>query len=258
MPKVSVIMSVFNNEKTLEAAIQSILAQTYTDFEFIIVDDACTDDSSRIVNLFAATDKRITVIKNQKNEGLGFSLNKALEKARGEFIARQDGHGRSMPHRLEHQVSFLQSHKEVSVLGTAALLEDRGEPAGEYIPPQEDIHIKNLLRHKNIMVHGSIMARAEAFKKAGGYNPSYRYVQDYELWLRLAASGAVFANLREPLYVLDQTPKSVKVNAQKLVCLMNVKQGNKTPLPLSKLPLLRRAQFYRYQLRYYVKRFLGF
>lgn len=238
-PKISVLMSVYNNAPTVAEAIKSILAQTVQDFEFIIVDDASTDGSLKILQLFSAENKNIIVIQNSKNEGLAISLNRALEQSRGEFIARQDAHATSRPDRFAKQLADLAANPKVDILGI-------GEPFSA-----------RLLKKKNIMVHGSIMARAKMLKAAGGYNPNYRFVQDYELWLRLIPTGAVFANLAEPLYEFTQKLKSPAETRERLLYLMNAKAHNREILPLSKLPLIRKLEFHRYLARYFIKRFLG-
>ncbi len=124
-PRIDVIMSVYNGEKYLREAIESVLGQTYTNVKFIIVDDGSDDSSFDIINSFA--DERIKVIRNERTEGLTKSLNKALKAAEGKYVARQDADDTSLPSRFENQVDFLEKQPEVDVLGTGIILIDEKE-----------------------------------------------------------------------------------------------------------------------------------
>ena len=115
-PKVAVLMSVYNGEKYLREAINSILSQTFNDFEFLIINDGSTDGTADILKSY--TDSRIKIINNEKNIGLTKSLNKGLKIAKGEYIARQDADDISMPERLKEEVAFLEIHKDYAVVGT--------------------------------------------------------------------------------------------------------------------------------------------
>lgn len=258
-PKISVLMAAHNNAATIERSIESILSQTFKDFEFIITDDASTDATPKLLEEWAKKDDRIKISLNKTNEGLAMCLNQALAKSSGEFIARQDAHARSLAKRLEREVEFLNANPSVDVVGTAAYLERYGRNVGVYMPQAiSDDDIKQALRRKNILVHGSVMMRAKVIKDNGGYNPAYRYVQDFVLWRKLANQERYFAVIAEPLYVLNAEPKSLRVNSEKLLYLMNALENNETILPLRSLPVKRKIQFCRYQLRYLIKRFLRF
>jgi glycosyltransferase involved in cell wall biosynthesis len=136
MPRISVVMSVYNGEKYLRQAIESILQQTYTDFEFIIIDDGSTDSSREIIQSY--DDKRIRLVINEQNIGLTKSLNKGIRLAKGEFIARMDADDISLPQRFEKQVAYLDSHPEVGVLGTYAnIIDHRGKIINNIIFPTE-------------------------------------------------------------------------------------------------------------------------
>lgn len=117
-PDISVIMSVHNEERFLGASIESILNETYKNFEFIIVDDKSTDNSLEIIKKYQKKDKRIRIIKNEENIGLTKSLNRALKLAKGEFIARQDASDISKKERLAEQINFLKENSDYSVVGT--------------------------------------------------------------------------------------------------------------------------------------------
>lgn len=182
MPRISVVMSVYNGEKYLREAIESILRQTFTDFEFIIVNDGSTDSSLEIIQSYP--DERIRLINNEKNIGLTKSLNKALKLAGGEYIARQDADDISLPNRFEEQMKYFEEHPETALLGTSFYRIGRdGEVIGKRIALANP---DNKLRQENQFMHGSVMFRKEVIDNLGGYNELIRYSQDYELWLRIA------------------------------------------------------------------------
>jgi glycosyltransferase involved in cell wall biosynthesis len=194
-PKISVIMSVYNEETYLSQAIESVLNQTFGDFEFIIIDDGSTDDSFEIIKSY--TDQRIRLMKNESNIGLTRSLNIALGLAVGEYIARQDADDSSLPDRFAEQVSFLEKHPETVLLGTGVyVIDEGGKVLRREIP---SIAPGQKLRESNQFVHGSVMFRRAAIAQLGLYQELFRYSQDYELWLRIASHHSV-ANLPNPLY----------------------------------------------------------
>lgn len=197
-PEVSVIMSVYNSEATLEAAVDSILDQSFENFEFIIVDDCSSDKSADILKQYENEDKRVRVLINETNIGLTRSLNKAISASSGRYIARQDADDLSLPGRLEKQIAFLHDHPETAVLGTSkAILNDSGKVIGTKPLPERPDY--NRLLKSNCLAHGSVMIRREILEETGGYNEDFRMSQDYELWLRIAKTHRI-ANLPEPLY----------------------------------------------------------
>jgi len=205
-PRISVIMSVYNGEKYLREAIDSILNQTFPDFEFIIVNDASTDSSLKIIQSYH--DKRIRVIENEENIGLTKSLNKAIKKARGEYIARQDADDISLLNRFEEQLRYLEQHPEVSLLGTSIYrIDSGGDVTGKRIalakPTTKDMFKGNQFSH------GSVMFKRQVIDNVGGYNELFRYVQDYELWLRIAKHYEV-RNLTRILYKLRSHDRNVR------------------------------------------------
>lgn len=196
-PKISVIMSVYNGERYLREAIDSILKQAFADFEFIIVNDGSTDGSLEIIQSYH--DDRIRVINNEINIGLTKSLNKAIKQARGEYIARQDADDVSLPNRLEEQIKYFEKHPEVALLGTSVYeIDKQGKVVRRVIAPAKPGG--NLLKG-NQFTHGSIILKREAVDRLGGYNELFRYGQDYELWLRIAKHYEV-RNLTQVLYKL--------------------------------------------------------
>ena len=131
-PKVSVVMAVYNGEQYLQEAIESILSQTFSDFEFIIVDDASTDCTPEIVQNYAKYDKRIRLMRNKRNLGLTKSLNRGLNVSQGIYIARQDADDLSLPKRLELQVHFLDDHIEIGALGAGVeIVDEKGSSLKE-------------------------------------------------------------------------------------------------------------------------------
>lgn len=211
MPKISVVMSVYNGESYLKEAIESILNQTLADFEFIIVNDGSVDGSLEMLQSYQ--DERIKLINNGENIGLTKSLNKALKQARGEYIARQDADDISLPNRLKEQLQYLQEHPEIALLGTGAyIIEESGNILRRGVPLAEPSK-ENLVKD-NPFVHGSVMFRKKIIEEVGAYNEFYRYSQDYELWLRIAVHHKA-ANLTHPLYKARRHSKSVQAKKRK-------------------------------------------
>ena len=194
-PKISVIMAVKDGEQYLRQAIDSILAQTLNEFEFIIVDDYSSDNSVNVVQGYH--DPRIRHIKNHQHLGLTVSLNRGLELARGEYIARMDADDISLPGRFEEQVHYLDHHPDVAVLGTAIRFIDReGNPLEDVIFPTEHDLIKWYLCFYNPIAHPTVMMRPRVIRQAGGYDPDLERSQDYDLWWRIGSIGRL-ANLNE-------------------------------------------------------------
>ncbi len=186
MPKVSVIMSVRNGEAYLKACIDSILGQTFGDFEFIIVDDASTDASAVLIDEYTLADDRVRLVGNKENLGLTKSLNIALKKARGEYIARMDADDIAFPERFEKQVKFLDENKDYGLVGSwAELINEKSETIGEQRYPTKYENLSKSLIRFNPFFHSSIMMRKSSLDTAGFYNEDWKYAQDYELFFRL-------------------------------------------------------------------------
>lgn len=211
-PLVSVIMSVYNGEKYLKEAVESILRQTFQDFEFIIVDDGSTDKTSEILNSF--DDLRIKVIKNSQNLGLTKSLNKAIEIAKGKYIARMDADDISLPHRLEKQIEFLEKNPEYAMIGSSYYkIDDEGTTLSLVSVLTADSQIKEGLDKQNWFCHGSAIIRKDALLKVGTYNEKFKYAQDYDLWLRISEFYSL-ANIEEPLYCWRTSPTSISIEKE--------------------------------------------
>lgn len=194
-PKVSVIMSSYNGQKYLKQAIESILNQTFSDFEFLIVNDSSTDTTPQILQEYANKDNRIKIINNENNLGLTKSLNKALSIAKGKYMARMDDDDISAPNRLEKQLSFVQHNPDVALCGTlAVVVNDKREKIAEKVLPTIHNDIKKKLLFNNQFIHTSLFFKREL----GLYNESFQRAQDYEFVLRIASKYQV-ANLNEYL-----------------------------------------------------------
>jgi len=209
-PRVTVIMPVYNAERYVSEAIDSILTQTFTDFEFIIIDDGSTDGSPDIIGQYE--DKRIRFIRKPRNEGLVSALNLGIELALGEYIARMDADDIALPERLEKQVAFLDSHPDVVVVGTKAW---RIDPAGKIIESMisvtrwEDVH-RYLRSGANRLIHSSVMMRTEIVRKIGGYREQFPHAEDIDLWLRILEHGKI-CNLPEKLMLYRSNSSGVRL-----------------------------------------------
>lgn len=208
--KISIIMGVYNCADTLREAIDSILAQTYTDWQFVICDDCSSDNSYDILREYAAKDSRFVVLRNEKNSKLSFTLNHCLQYANGEFVARMDGDDISVPDRLEKQLAFLQSHPEYELVGTAMRQFNEGGMIRDITKPESPN--KNCMRSIVPFNHATIMTYKRVYNTLGGYTVSERTVraQDYDLWFRFFAAGFRGYNLSEPLYHVREDLNAIK------------------------------------------------
>jgi glycosyltransferase involved in cell wall biosynthesis len=209
-PKVTVLMSVYNGEKYLRQAVDSILHQTFTDFEFIVIDDGSTDGTKAILDSY--TDPRIVRLTNETNIGLTASLNRGLKIARGTYIARMDADDIGLPQRLRRQVQFLDSHPDIDVLGTnIEVIDDWGRPhprsaAGSW--PTQPGMVRWLLFFRCSIMHPTVMVRRAVYERLNGYNPQFLQAQDYELWLRASLDTGI-TNMPEVLVKLRAHPANV-------------------------------------------------
>jgi len=208
-PKVSVVMSVYNGEKYLREAIDSILAQTFEDFEFIIINDGSTDGTANILKEFP--DPRIRIFENAKNEGLTRSLIRGCKEAPGKYIARMDADDISYPDRFQKQVEFLNARPEVGLVGSAwYYIDPQGNTFGEISFPLEHESILEDVGTFNPFIHGSVMFRAAVYNEVGGYREFFQQTQDYDLWLRFAKKTRI-ANLPDFLYMHRHHDKKIAV-----------------------------------------------
>lgn len=209
-PAVSVCMSVFNGERFLASAVESVLTQSLADLEFVVIDDGSTDGSRGILESFAARDPRIR-LTSRENRGMAASLNEAIAKARSPYVARMDGDDLSRPERLERQVAFLDANPEVVATGCQVLwIDPEGWPLRVKEHPLEHEEIDGLLVRGNgwAMQHPAVTMRADVVREVGGYRDEFRYSEDLDLFLRLGERGRL-ANLPETLYEYRQHGASV-------------------------------------------------
>jgi glycosyltransferase involved in cell wall biosynthesis len=197
-PKISVIMSVYNAQRYLQEAIDSLLQQTFKNFEFIIINDGSTDATIDILNRY--NDHRIIIINHPRNLGLARSLNNAIGLAKGKYIARMDADDISLPHRLSKQLTYLEHNPEIAVLGSAYYEIDEYNNVSKLVQLFcEDEQIKRQLCLGQFSIaHPTAMIRKDALLDVGAYNENLMFTQDKDLWIRLAGKGYKFANLREP------------------------------------------------------------
>ncbi len=198
-PVVSVVMPVYNGERFLAEAVESVLGQTYANFELVAVDDASTDASGRILDRYR--DPRVRVLTNERNLGGAKSANRGITEARGVYVARLDQDDVSLPQRLEKQVEFLERHPEIALVGTwAEIIDEEGREIGHRRFATESNDLYRLLLKFCALVHSSVMFRRAPVLAAGGYGTGAlgRYCRDYELWLRLSETVRL-ANLPEVL-----------------------------------------------------------
>ncbi|CAH2031079.1 glycosyltransferase family 2 protein [Trichlorobacter ammonificans] len=196
-PRVTVLMAVYNGAAYLREAVESVLAQTFGDFEFVIVDDGSTDESARIVQSY--TDPRIRLVRNEGNIGLSASLNRGLELAHGTYVARMDADDISLPKRLATQISFMDAHPQVGICGSWVEWFDDSQHTGTWGLPTDDEALKCLLLFSPSLYHPTVMFRKRLFDDAAlRYATDFAQAQDYELWCRLMDVCA-FANISEVL-----------------------------------------------------------
>lgn len=220
-PKVSVVMSVFNDSKQLPIAVESILTQTGIDFEFIVINDGSTDDTPDVLAQYAKRDRRLIVV-HRINRGLTRSLIEGCNLARGDFIARQDADDVSKPHRLSSLARLLREDEEL------AFVSSQGEaiaPRGEVLyverrPVDSAGATKLLLNRTGPPGHGSVMMRRSAYVQVGGYRRQLYFAQDSDLWLRLVAVGKLNYH-RDSLYQyrVDSASLSGRMSASKVAYL---------------------------------------
>ena len=193
-PKITVLMSVYNGEKYLRQAIDSILSQTFKDFEFLIINDNSTDKTAKILQRY--NDSRIKTINNKKNMGLTKSLNIGIRKAQGKYIARMDADDISLSNRLHKQFQFLENHKNIGVVGSSVyLINQSGGKIEKQSIPQKHFLIKWNYFTGSSMSHPTIMIRAKVLK-VNLYNENFISAQDAELFSRLLFDKNIkFANL---------------------------------------------------------------
>lgn len=208
--RVSVIMGIYNCETTLQTSINSLLEQSFQDFEVVICDDGSDDKSYAIAERYR--DKypdKFTLLKNEKNMGLNYTLNICLKAAKGELIARMDGDDISLPNRFQQEVEFLDSHPNFSIVSSAMIYFDETGDWGIGRPkqtPQKEDLVKG-----TPFAHAPCMVRKEAYSSVNGYSIGKKIVrvEDHHLWIKMYALGYRGYNIQEPLYKMRDDKNAI-------------------------------------------------
>lgn len=219
-PLTSVIMSCYNAEQYLREAIESVLDQSFSDFEFILIDDGSTDATLEIIRTYERQDERIVVVEKE-NTGLAHSLNVGIGLARGKWIARLDADDLAMPQRFEEQINFLENRRGVVLLGSDCFEIDKfgREIKVHRYPITHRRFIRSIERGKSPFPHSSVMYKTETVRKVGGYRIRMNGAEDVDLWLRLSEKGKIHC-LNKPLIKLRKHNASITfINHKKTVIL---------------------------------------
>jgi glycosyltransferase involved in cell wall biosynthesis len=199
-PIVSVVMPAYNTAKYIKSAIESILRQTFSAFEFIIIEDHSTDNTLDIIQEYAVKDNRIILYKNNQNLGIAPSLNRGLIIARGEYAARMDADDISYPQRLEKQVAYLKANPDVCMVATSfERIDENGDIIGPIVLNVNKYELKRKMKIENYVSHGSVMFRREEVMQLGNYREKCLHNEDYDLWLRMIEKYEI-AQIPEILY----------------------------------------------------------
>ena len=198
LPQVSVVMAVRDGERWLSEAIDSVLAQTFEDLEFVVIDDGSVDSTPQLLAKYVARDPRIRIVR-QEPRGLVPALNRGLAEARASFTARLDADDVAASNRLELQVSYLKNHPDVALVGSwAEKIDARGHGNGQARPATGHNELVRVLAKSNPFLHSSVMFRTSVVRDLGGYRPVFEEAEDYDLWLRISERAKI-ANIPEPL-----------------------------------------------------------
>jgi len=208
-PAVTVVVPVYNAAKYLPDVLDSLLSQTFQDFEIVAVDDGSTDGSGDILERYAARDPRMRVLR-QQNAGSGAARNNALTVARGRYIAQQDADDISAPARLEKQAAYLDEHPDISAVYCRTVMADENlNPIHTILTPEDDAAIRRALPRGNLL-SGNFIMRRETLQAVGGYRPAFTYSQDYDLNLRVMEVGKIHCT-PEGLYIVRRHSGQISI-----------------------------------------------
>lgn len=212
-PRISVLLPVHNGGRFIDAAVESVLRQSFTDFELVVVNDNSTDATEERVRAFS--DRRIIVVSNSQNLGLQKSLNVGLQRARGGYVARIDDDDVWLdPNKLAKQFDFLERNPEYALIGTGAVITDEtGRELFRFLNPASDREIRSALLARNCFVHSSVLFLKSEALRHGGYSEhaDRRYVEDYDLWLAIGRRRKL-ANV--PEYCVRYTQRSSSISGK--------------------------------------------
>lgn len=211
--KISVLMSVYNDEKRVRKSIESILNQTFQDFEFLILDDCSTDNTYEICNYYAKKNQKIKLMKNHQNLGLTKSLNLLISESNYELIARQDSDDESFKQRLEIQLKIMEKHNLDACTTLATIDELKGtRPFLSHLFPK-----KLIIKYKNPFIHGSLLIKKRVLENVGMYDEKFKFAQDYKLMFDLIRLNHKLKIINQPLY---------KLNLKDNISTRNIKEQN--------------------------------
>ncbi|WP_218048972.1 glycosyltransferase [Curvivirga aplysinae] len=208
--QISVLMAIYNGADFLKTAIESILNQTFTDWTFVIVDDASTDQTKEILSSYASKEPRIHIIKNETNLGLTKSLNVGLREIKSPYIARFDADDISLPNRLQKQYDFMQSNPDIAFCGSNAIIVDAEEKL-KFVTslPETSAELSAISIIQNPFIHPSTMLRKSVLDTFNiDYDESFKTTQDWVLWVEIMSHGKT-ANIKEPLIKQRYHPSSI-------------------------------------------------
>jgi glycosyltransferase involved in cell wall biosynthesis len=247
IPLLSVVMPVYNGARYLREAINSILSQSFDQFEFIIINDGSTDSSEDIIRQYS--DERICLL-SQANCGLAATLNRGIGRSKGEYIARQDQDDISLPERFSRQIAYLNANPHCALVGTMAEILTEGlQTVKRFRLPSENAAIKFALLFNNCIVHSSAMLRREAVVRVGGYSidPERQPPEDYELWSRMARIYEI-GNIPEALHIYREVStgmchngsspfleKTIKICSENIAWASNANPEDRDVINLARL-----------------------
>ncbi len=208
-PKISVIISFFNNCDTLEKSLKSILNQSYKDFELIIISDGSNDGSNKIVKKFLIKKNNVLYFESKKNVGLTKMLNLGIKFSRGEYIARHDADDLSLSSRFKNQIDILKKKKNLDIIGSNAKYAYKNKTISIKMP-EKDRYIKKKLIFRNTIIHSTVMMRKKIFQNNLSYDEKFIRCQDYELWLRIK-NKVKFYNIQKELVFRNVKTENFKI-----------------------------------------------
>lgn len=210
LPLVSIILPAYNCEKYIAASVASMLQQVYDNFELIVVNDGSADNTLNILS--AISDQRLKILNNDGNKGLIYSLNRAIDEAKGEFIARMDADDLATNDRIEKQVHWLLHHPETAAVATCIrIIDENGNEKGDWLLDRQTVTasaIRNTMPKENCVAHPTMMIRASVLKQYK-YSEEQKNIEDYDLWLRMLADGLIIDKIPQPLLYYREHSSSV-------------------------------------------------
>lgn len=250
-PLVSVNIATYNRGGFLAEAIESVLAQTYTNWELVIVDDASTDNTREVVDSYLK-DPRIKYFRNETNLNISLTRNRGLKESQGEFIAVLDSDDIWCDKdKLKKQVEFLENNPDHALVGTGVIKIDKnGREMSRYLNPLTDKTIRVKILSQNAFAHSSLMYRREAVLALGGYDPAINGIEDYDLWLKIGSRWQ-FANLPDYALKYRVHGSNISLTDRKRLMRINIDliKKNKRIYPRYRLALLRRLlRLWAYQV----------